>query len=261
MRLEKWYGDVVLDGQVRIFYRASLIWGPLHLGYAAEMTPDGRFTHRWQSEPLALPHGDGDDLIWPTSAKADASQASIVWTPRGNAPELVLWQDEAAALAVRWQPLVCSGEVRSPRWPQVGRGYVERLSLDVAPWALGLHLLRWGRFCGQRHSVVWIEWQGAHPRSWAMIDSVLVHEVTVHPQTVQTPCAVVTWAQPQTLIKETLSAGPLRHLLQRTTAMKKEGLWAFLHATQHKYHAPAIWHGADGEVEHGHVVYEEVLWH
>jgi hypothetical protein len=261
MELEKWYGDVVVGDEVRIFYRARLTWGLLRLGYAAEMSPDGRFTHRWLSSRLPMPHAQKETWVWPTERPEP-----IVWTPspssplQPHAPELLLWQDPRTGDGVRWQPLVCAGTVQGLHGGPSGRGYVERLCLSVSPWALGLRVLHWGRFCGQRHSMVWIKWQGLYPRAWVLVDAALGGELTVLPQAVQTPQAVVTWTTPRTLVQERLSAGPLHHLQQRLTR-KPDDLWAFLNATQHKCHAPAVWQGADGEQEDGHVVYEEVVWH
>lgn len=266
MQLEKWYGDVVIGDEVRIVYRARLTWGVLRVGYAAEMTPDGHFTHRWLSDGVPLPHtpDQGQRWVWPTS---DTHSPALIWTPSAHArdvPELCLWQDPHTANGVWWQPVVCSGAVHGPLWARAGRGYVERLRLTLPPWGLGLRVLRWGRFCGLRHSMVWIEWQGRCPRQWVWVDAVVGHEVTVETHAVHTPNAVVTWTQPRTLMEERLSAGPLHHLSRGIRAIQRDpaskGFFAFLNATQHKYHAPAVWQGSDGEQEQGHVIYEEVLW-
>ena len=55
-----------------------------------------------------------------------------------------------------------------------GRGYAEVLSLSIAPWRLPIHELRWGRFAGERHGAVWIEWLGPHPLKLVLLDGARV---------------------------------------------------------------------------------------
>jgi len=53
-----------------------------------------------------------------------------------------------------------------------GLGYAECIHFTVPPWRLPLHELRWGRWIAAdaSHSMVWIDWQGPAPRSWAVLN-------------------------------------------------------------------------------------------
>lgn len=50
-----------------------------------------------------------------------------------------------------------------------GVGYVECIEMNVPPWQLPIHTLRWGRFANVEHSVVWIDWNDGE-RRWLFVD-------------------------------------------------------------------------------------------
>jgi len=51
-----------------------------------------------------------------------------------------------------------------------GLGYAEHLELSVEPWHMPIDSLRWGRFVGERSSLVWIDWRGAHDKKLVLFD-------------------------------------------------------------------------------------------
>ncbi len=51
-----------------------------------------------------------------------------------------------------------------------GLGYVERLTVTLPPWSLPIDELAWGRFLGDRHTMVWIDWRGPHARKLVWLD-------------------------------------------------------------------------------------------
>ena len=51
-----------------------------------------------------------------------------------------------------------------------GLGYLEHLAVEIPPWHLPIDALLWGRFLGERHTLVWIDWRGPHARRLAWLD-------------------------------------------------------------------------------------------
>lgn len=100
------------------------------------------------------------------------------WTHRVHAmPEHLLWRDGQRSL--RWQVLApaADAQVQIDGGRLVGLGYVECLRLDLPPWQLPIDELIWGRFNAPGHSLVWIEWRHATPRSWCFHNGASVSAV------------------------------------------------------------------------------------
>jgi hypothetical protein len=62
-----------------------------------------------------------------------------------------------------------------------GLGYAERLTLGLAPWALPIDELRWGRWIADTgdSSMVWIDWRGSHPLTVTFVDGSLTRPGSV----------------------------------------------------------------------------------
>lgn len=160
LNLSKWYGDAVWPGGSEILYRARL--GLPGLCYTSRIVPGRRSIRAgfWLSAaPVRMPDG----VVFPPSTGACARQ----WHGVGMAP-MVLFEDRR--IRVEWEIVVGNGSVVGEGVPAEARGYAERLELLGGPWHLGLNVLHWGRFCGQRHGFVWIAWGGRINRSWCFLD-------------------------------------------------------------------------------------------
>ena len=254
MRLEKWYADWV-DGcaQPHILYLARLRIGPVLLGYSA--TLGGRQRHArarmgWSSTRMPLPHAEAHAVHWPMAE----GHGNLQWRAADRLGPHVLWQQQAGRVV--WEPVVCNGWVRLPNGQCLGRGYAERLVLDVAPWKLGLRMLKWGRFCGARHSLIWIEWQGSHPLQLALLDGCEASLHSVDRLQVRTATAQLDMQAARPIAHERLGAGALRPLggLRRLAAPD------FLQGVESKWIAQArlCLHGQ--EADNGYAIYEEVQW-
>ena len=154
-RLAKWYLDCVTEsGDVSIFYSGLARWGrALRLNYSSAIETTGAavttrrsfrsaplpdFAHgaaRWQSAAL---HIDGE---W--RAESDPVRATIFSSSDGS---------------IEWECLMPRARVSIGG--RQGFGYVERLTMTIAPWKLPLRTLRWGRFVSASDWVVWIQWYG-----------------------------------------------------------------------------------------------------
>ena len=62
------------------------------------------------------------------------------------------------------------GEIDLAGIRHVGIGYVEHLTMTVAPWRLPFTSLRWGRYAPVSCSVIWIVWRGEDERSFIWHD-------------------------------------------------------------------------------------------
>jgi hypothetical protein len=167
-RLHKWFLDcVTADGDVLVVYAASLRWGLLRIGYSAALwhrAGTTTVTTRLGRPPLPRAHAGGFLL--------DAPRLRLhgEWTGPLLAHGRELWRSPRGAVA--WHCLLPAADVAFTLGgrPHRGRGYVERLALDVAPWHLPIDELRWGRWHGGGHSLVWIQWRGPHPLRLCLFD-------------------------------------------------------------------------------------------
>jgi len=90
---------------------------------------------RWRSKPLGI------DAEW--QADSQPVRATVF---------------SSAAGSIEWECLMPRAHARLGTL--TGFGYVERLTMTLAPWKLPLRTLRWGRFATASDWVVWIDWRG-----------------------------------------------------------------------------------------------------
>lgn len=168
IRLRKWYLDAVDPGG-----RAVIVnWATLRIagvGFAAASVLDSRggqtlarTTLRAGIEPIVGQSG----LEW-SNARLGVSG---VWRSLRNAEPVQLLSDDVGS--VMWHPSIVAAEANAVVCgvPIVGVGYAESLELTMAPWALPISELRWGRFVTDRTSIVWLDWRGDHPLMLVLID-------------------------------------------------------------------------------------------
>lgn len=249
MRLEKWYADYVSGDEVEIEYRARLQLGPLIVNYRGQLGRE-RSTHvriGW-SEP-AMPGITDGSLHW---HRGDA-RPPWIWRNARQRP-ITLWRDRRSSVV--WNPVVLNGRTTGVDPDRPGRGYAEVLTLDVAPWHLGIDRLKWGRFCGEKHSLVWIEWEGRIPRKIALLDGKEQPLVTASRVEIHTEQARLKIGSADEIVCEPLASGALQALgLLRVFATGK-----FLSGIETKWLGSAELELEGKVVDHGSVVFEEVIW-
>jgi len=251
MILEKWYADVVDAGRVQILYRANLMLGPATLGYARHMAAAAPARSRITAGSVVLPQLIDGAVVWP----ADDPDTTGGWRwDAGRSLDMPLWQQGRQAL--HWNPMVLNGAVLGPGLSPAARGYAERLTINFGPWQLGLSCLKWGRFCGRTHSLVWIEWQGRHPRQWCLLDGQPRALKAAARDGIDCEGAKLQLSQLQSLVQESMSDGALRGL------RLPRGLHAlqFFRGIERKWLAQAELRLDDGTVDAGHALFEEVTW-
>lgn len=248
MYLEKWYADIVEDGQVQVHYLANLQFGPLTLGYSACLGGSRARTTRMGIHRLPTPTLQGNVLRWPVCG----NNRALTWRGACLRPQR-LWEDGARLLT--WEPIVLNGRTFTDSGLPA-HGYVERLTLNFAPWHLGLKRLKWGRFCGQEHSLVWIEWQGAISKKLVLLDGRAETLLTFGRNEIQTESSRLILGKPSEIVSEPLKTGALAGVARCPLF----GAQRFLAGIETKWLADSVL-ALHGEVaDRGFSVYEEVVW-
>ena len=258
MQLEKWYCDIVDDTRVQVHYQATLRWGPATLGYRGRLGADGRQESHFQARAQALPQMQDQGLLW------ELPQGPLRFDRKTDAgPQLTLWQ--AGEDRLTWQPVVLNGAVSGMQLGPNARGYAEVLRMNFAPWRLGLKKLVWGRFCGQRHSLVWIAWEGTTPRKLALMDGRQLPLQSANTKEVLAEGVRLQLGTSRVIVKERLDQGALKDipLPAGLARLGPLGLFGFMSGLETKWHAPARLELSVGNaiaVDSGHAIFEEVVW-
>jgi len=248
MLLDKWYADAVVDDRLTVLYRARLHLGPLSWGYQGCLrngsAREGRFS--WNRPRDGLPRLSAQDrqLVLATAS------GPAFWQ-YDNSRAFELWSD--GRQRVVWEPVVRNGDVSGSL---CGRGYAERLTLDIMPWKLGLRQLWWGRFCGARHSLIWIIWEGRIPRRLAVVDGEELADVTATEH-----CILAGDSRLDIVDAELVADAPLGSgALARMPWPKKLAPAHFLGGQEVKWFGQGILARSGAVVDRGSVVHERVDW-
>lgn len=250
MLLEKWYADVVDKNAVEVLYRANLRIGPVVIGYMGRLTNDGRAYSEFRPGGVMLPWAAENRVFWPA---AKDEHPALAWN--NSAPrEVPLWHREKRRLS--WNPFVLNGTVAGGGFSPAARGYLEKLTLNFGPWRLGMKRLKWGRFCGQEHSLVWIEWEGLHPFRLALLNGQACNLQDASRERISCSGASVRIGPLQVLVQESMATGALHGLplTKRLTSLQ------FFRGIENKWFAPGVLSIEGREGDAGHVIFEEVTW-
>ncbi len=169
IRLEKWYFDTVTSqGKAWIGYSAQLRILGIPISYAQSLRVESNRNPELQTSFSK----HQSPLLNSSSLFCDTSLFKIEVEAKGNGgfSERLFGNDTHF---VDWHCLLPSANTRInfPNSPNLsGRGYVEKLIMTIPPWKLPLNTLIWGRFIGDKHSVVWIHWGHAQAQSWLFVD-------------------------------------------------------------------------------------------
>lgn len=152
--LSKWYLDCVTDsGNASIAYVGEVRWGPVHLHYSSLLRSTGNeVTQRNSLRQPVMPAVNGNSVSW----SSQPFDFSGIWCAESKELRETVFANEEGS--VEWRCLMPRAHVRTVN--DSGLGYVEHLTMTIAPWKIPIRNLRWGRFCGASDSVVWIDWQG-----------------------------------------------------------------------------------------------------
>ena len=251
MLLEKWYADVVDPNGADIFYRANLKLGPAVIGYRGHIGSGGRVRSTIVPGGVELPRELDGAVVGPASGAEDGQ--ALRWSD-SRSREIELWRDDRQLLT--WNPMVLNGAVSGLRRLPEARGYVEKLTLNFGPWRLGLQRLKWGRFCGQRHSLVWIEWEGRIAKQIALLDGQAIPLHAASRERIDCAGPSLHLTERRALVEEPMSDGALRglRLPRRLAALQ------FFRGLETKWIAVGALELGGEAADAGHVIFEEVVW-
>lgn len=248
MFLDKWYADVVSDNSLTVLYRAQLRLALLRWGYQGVLrnghTRQGAFSWNRPKDGFPeLPVAE-QELIF------GAATGPAIWQGVKTC-SFELWTN--GRQRVVWQPLVLNGPVTGSLR---GQGYAERLTMDVEPWKLGLKRLWWGRFCGERHSLVWISWEGRVPLHLVLLDGEKLSKLDVADERVCAEDYRLDIRQPELIANTPIGAGALA----RMGWPKRLAPANFLNGQERKVFAQGVLSKAGVCADRGSVVCERVDW-
>jgi len=248
MLLDKYYADAVEGDRLTVLYRAQLGLGPLSWGYQGRLrngSPrEGQFF--WSKPEHGLPsmRMPGRQLAFATGDGAAVWQCD-------NSRAIELWSD--GRRRVMWEPIVRNGAVSGSL---SGRGYAERLTLDIMPWELGLRELWWGRFCGARHSLIWIIWEGRILRRLALANGSEVGPLEAAESSIVAGDYRLDIVEPEIVADAPLGSGALA----RMPWPKKIAPAHFLNGHERKWFGQGVLARSGALVDRGSVVHERVVW-
>jgi hypothetical protein len=262
MQIEKWYADAITPAaRIAIYYRAKVSVGPIDISYRGQL--DDRLgeinqlrraaTGATRSAFMSGPSAEQPRLQGPAGEQRIVLRTdtdTLCWRNAVSRP-ICLWS--RGPHRVDWDPLVLNGAVEGGT---IGRGYAEKLVMTIAPWQLGIKRLRWGRFCGNRHSLVWIVWQGRYPLSLCLLDGRLADQIDVTDDAVAAADARLRLGERRRLVDERLGAGALADL----PWPRRVAPIAFLRGRERKWFATGELRLDGGGIDCGEVICESVEW-
>jgi hypothetical protein len=246
MRLEKWYADIVDRGVASIHYCAELQIGPMRFGYKRRILHNGTESSTLRFGRGDLPCVEHQRLVWP-------GLNSPQWHECGEHNH-TLWKVGGRCLS--WNPVVLNGSVEGPGLSQQARGYAERLVLNFGPWHLGMGSLKWGRFCGESCSLVWIEWIGKIPKQLALLNGAKCEVEQISELRVSCRGASLELAEPRLLVREPISSAAKA----LSPVFGYPGVLRFLSGLEMKWLASAKLELANGQRDTGFAIFEQITW-
>lgn len=251
--LDKYYFDAVADdGRCFIGYSALLRWGPLRLPFHGGIWCDSAGTVRTSERYLKrpLPVDTGAATTWRTPKGEGRWSGGLSCAPR------TLYAGEAGN--IEWELLRDRAAVELTDGPFggfKGLGYSERLRMRIAPWKLPIRALHWGRFHGERTTVVWIRWEGAIPLTLVLVNGIERTDVMVEADGLRSGDLRIAFSE-----RRVLRDGTLRENL---FGRRKWPVWVFpqagLNVVERKYISRGTMRTA-GAHESGWAMHELVTW-
>ncbi len=176
--LQKWYLDIITDeGDCMIFYAATLKWHQWKVNYTSWLHDPvgGTVILKQGFRHVQLPHTDGEQLTW-THEKFGVSGT---WKSKAKGIEARLVDQTEGYLDWHCHQPVSDVSLFINGRRVHGRGYAEELIMTIPAWKIAMHELRWGRFIGADHHLVWIEIRHDEVRKWLWWNGELQQQVGI----------------------------------------------------------------------------------
>lgn len=254
--LTKYYVDLVTtEGLYFIGYSAQLQFGSLKLNYSATLHHpamtgiDTGPVFYFSGTPVV----NNSELSW--SSKRLGFNG--LWKPISKPIQHTLL--ETSDGLVDWECLQPAAQVelqtRSGKRYE-GLGYSEFLSMTITPWRLGLKTLYWGRFVTDTHAIVWIEWQGEHPRTLLICNGQKMEGADISNTSVKCD-AFELILEREAIIRQ----GSLGNtVLSKVPSILKVAPIEFLGVREEKFLSRGQFISTDGAQCKGWAIHEKIIW-
>ena len=253
--LSKWYMDCVSEsGDVVVAYLAELRWGRIRVPYASVLVGRVGEAPTLLSTVRASPRPE--PTVGMLSWACPALRVAGCWTSLATPVGVTVFESNEGRVEWRCHQPRARAEITVGGRPVCGMGYAEHLRLTIEPWRMPIDELRWGRFVGQRHSLIWIDWRGAHAKRVVLLDGSDVGASHLDERGV---------AGERGDVRLTIGEGRVLRSgsIGETVLSSVPGLRRFpsriLAVNETKWCAPGTLEGAQGR-DHGWVIHEVVRW-
>lgn len=251
--LDKWYLDCVDEkGLVFIGYAARLRWRKISLSYQGYIIKDDSRFHQFSSLTKGVLPKNSNSITWETPTINGEWQSSeseihefLLGTPQE--PEIV------------WRCIQPNSHVtlfQKGKLPIKGRGYVENIRLDIAPWNLPIKELFWGRFVSVSYTLIWIEWRGKQPKKMAFINGVKSDEIEIFEKSVRLKEMIVFIDTSQVIRSGTIGLSVFARLQRFLSFIPKK----IFGLNEQKWGGLTFVTQGDKVLDHGNFIHERVVW-
>ena len=256
-QLEKWYLDCISDsGDAFIGYVAVLRWKSLKLPYSSLIhhNPGSGTKTRSRFRIGAWPEINDSNITWDDSYY----KLSGHWEGKSEPLSAKLFESERGSL--KWNCIQPRADVKFSVADKSynGLGYVEKLVLTDYPWNIEMKSLRWGRFCSETHSIVWIQISAEDTKNWVWVDGKKTDSLEIDDQAVYLGNQYLNLEHAGVIESEKKIFNTIRKTLKALPGFMKIIPEAFLQADETKWLSRASL-VQDGEpVSNGYAIHELV---
>lgn len=167
--LTKWFLDFIgPSGEVMIFYSARLRWLIWEVQYASWLHYDPNVGVTVQSKLSNVNSPNLDPNTKKIEWNDDDFKVKGIWQSESKSIQSRLYESKKRYLD--WNCYQPKSKVelwlKNPDRHLLGRGYAEELVMIIPPWRLPMDELRWGHYCDDDNSVVWIQMKAERDTKW-----------------------------------------------------------------------------------------------
>lgn len=249
--LSKWYLDCVSDhGDVSIAYTGSVQWGVVRINYSSLLeTTNDRITVRNSLRRQQPPEIRNGVLSW----QAKFIKMNGEWRANSHALRDVIYTSRNGS--IEWNCLMPQAHTRFR--DRVGLGYVEHLTMTIAPWKLPLQTLLWGRFTSASNWITWIDWQGEFSRRLVYVNGSPVQPSLLDDEKIEFPDGTLLLMDRSLVIR----SGQLGSTaLSGIPGIRKTFPARLLKINECKWRSRARLQKPDGSSMDGWAIHERVSW-
>ena len=184
--MNKWFLDFVGDdGEVMIFYAASMTWKRWYVPYTSwyYYHPEKGIQEKSNYRKVQFPKQEKEKIFW----KDAKFKIEGTWEATSDPINEVLYESERGNL--EWSCLQPSSNV-TLKWQDrilKGKGYVEQLNLTSYPWDIGLEQLRWGRYGSDNDHMVWVDFKKTVKQQWLWLNGEKIDDCIIEDDHIYIP--------------------------------------------------------------------------